>query len=216
MLMWLWQHRERPTIGSARWWKVWAKRIATLTPLLSSIRQSKKLKRHGARIKAPIFLSPSIWNGRATNLEIGEGSFIGRTEVHLHDRVCIGRNVIINDGVRLLTASHLVDDVDFRLVTGPIVIGDYAWIAIGAILLPGVSIGAGAVVGAGALITKDIPDYGIAVGNPARILAKPRPNGLRYNPLQSLATFEAWLGKKGMPEPLTQDFHFTSHKSTQV
>jgi acetyltransferase-like isoleucine patch superfamily enzyme len=202
MLSLLLKYRERPTLGSLRWWKVWAKRCATAPPLLASILRLSKLRRKGASIDMPVFISPSVWNGKIANLKIGRGSFVGRVEMHLHDRICVGNNVVINDGVRLLTASHMVDDVDFRLVTGPIVIGDYAWIAIGAILLPGVSVGAGAVVGAGALITKDVPDYGIAVGNPARILGKSRSSGLRYNPLQSLATFEAWLGKNGMPEHL--------------
>jgi acetyltransferase-like isoleucine patch superfamily enzyme len=205
MLSLLLKYRERPAFGSPRWWKVWAKRCATAPHLLASVLRLSKLRRKGACIEMPVFISPSVWNGKFTNLKIGKGSFVGRVEMHLHDRVCIGRNVIINDGARLLTASHMVDDIDFRMVTGPIVIGDYAWIAIGAILLPGVSVGAGAVVGAGALITKDVPDYGIAVGNPARILEKSRPSGLRYSPLQSLATFEAWLGKDGMPEHLIHD-----------
>jgi maltose O-acetyltransferase len=135
-------------------------------------------------------------------LEIGAGSFVGRAEVHLHDRVTIGRNVVINDGVRLLTASHMVDDTKFRLTSAPIIIGDYAWIAMGAMLLPGVSVGVGAVVGAGALVNRNIPDFAIAVGNPARILTKSRMNGLEYSPLQFLPSFEAWLGKTRLPEHL--------------
>lgn len=200
MLALLWRHRERPGIGSTRWWKVWAKRFLTSFALLSSVRQSEKLRRKGAQIAAPIFLSPSIWNGKRANLEIGRGSFIGRVEVHLHDRVCIGQNVIINDGVRLLTASHVVDDPHFRMSTGPIIIGDYAWIAMGAILLPGITVGRGAVIGAGAVITRNVPDLAIAVGNPARILDKSRNGDLQYQPLRLLATFEAWLGKGGLPE----------------
>jgi maltose O-acetyltransferase len=195
MLKWIWDHRERPPIGSSRWWRVWAKRLATLPQLLASVYRLAKLAHHGAKITLPAFVSPSIWNGKAANLEIGRGSFIGRAEVHLHHRVRIGRDVIINDGVRLLTASHDVNDPDFRLVMGPIVIGDHAWIAIGAMLLPGVTVGEGAIVGAGAVVTTDVPDYAIAVGNPARILNKARSRDLRYEPLHGLATLEAWLGR---------------------
>lgn len=195
MLMWLWRNRERPRLGSIRWWKVWAKRIMTAPPLISSVRQAAKLNRRGARIDVPVYLSPSVWNGKPTSLDIGSGSFVGRTEVHLHDRVSIGRCVVINDGVKILTASHNVDARDFSLVKGPIVIGDFAWIAVGAILLPGISIGVGAVVGAGAVVTKDIPDYGIAVGNPARILSKSRRRDLEYRPFALVAGVEAWLGR---------------------
>ena len=205
MIGWLWRYRERPTVGSVRWWKVWAKRITTMRALFSSTRQVGKLKRHGAKIASPSFLSPSVWNGNAANLAIGKGSFIGRIEAHLHDRLSIGRNVIINDGVRLLTASHMVNDIDFNLVTSPIVISDYAWVAIGAIILPGVSVGVGAVVGAGALVTKDVPDGGIVVGNPARLINKSRTEELRYSPLQFLATIEAWLGRDEMPKHLLRD-----------
>jgi acetyltransferase-like isoleucine patch superfamily enzyme len=201
MLMWLWRYRERPAIGSTRWWKVWAKRMATAPSLFASLVRLEKLRFNGAQIDLPVYVSPSVWNGRETNLTIGKGSFIGRVEVYLHDRVHIGRNVVINDGVRLLTASHLIDDPDFRLLTGAIEIGDHAWIAIGAMILPGVSVGTGAVVGAGAVVTRNVPAYGVAVGNPVRILTKTRNTGLRYKPLSFLATFEAWLGERGLPEP---------------
>jgi len=195
MLSWLWKHRERPAFGSSRWCKVWAKRLITLPQLLTSVYRVIKLGRQGAQIALPAFISPSVWNGKAANLELGKGSFLGRVEVHLHERVRIGQDVIINDGVRLLTGSHDVNDPDFRMVMGPIVIEDYAWIAIGAILLPGVTVGRGAVVGAGAVVTANVPDYAIAVGNPARILNKGRSHDLRYKPLQGLAVIEAWLGR---------------------
>ena len=198
MLSLLWKHRECPAIGSPRWWKVWAKRVITAPALFASLIRLEKLKLNGAQIELPVYISPSTWNGKAANLTIGKGSFVGRVEVHLHDRVSIGRNVIINDGVRLLTASHMIDDADFKLLTGAIEIGDYAWIAIGAMILPGVSVGTGAVVGAGAVVTKNVPDYAVAVGNPARILNTSRSTKLRYKPLSFLATFEAWLGREAI------------------
>jgi acetyltransferase-like isoleucine patch superfamily enzyme len=195
MLSWLWKNRERPALCSLRWWKVWAKRALTLPQLLAAVYRVRSMVRQGAQIALPAFISPSVWNGKAENLELGKGSYVGRAEVHLHQRVRIGQDVIINDGVRLLTASHDVTDPDFGLIKGPIVIEDYAWIAIGAILLPGVTIGKGAVVGAGAVVSANVPDYAVAVGNPARLLNKTRPQDLRYKPLRGLAVFEAWLGR---------------------
>jgi acetyltransferase-like isoleucine patch superfamily enzyme len=53
---------------------------------------------------------------------------------------------------------------------GPIYIGDHAWLGVGVVVLGGVTIGEGAVIGAGALVSVDIPDGGVAVGNPARTI----------------------------------------------
>ncbi len=195
MLRLLWNHRERLTFASFHWWKTWTKRLVTAPRLLESVVRQAGLRWRGAQIESPVFIAPIIRNGPARNLVLGSGSFLGRVELHLHDRVSIGRNVVINDGVRLLTASHDVQDADFRHVKAPILIGDHAWIATGAILLPGVTVGAGAVIGAGAVVARDVPEYGIAVGNPARLLDKKRQRVLRYQPVRLVAAFEAWLGQ---------------------
>jgi maltose O-acetyltransferase len=161
------------------------------------------LERRGAKVELPAFISRSVWEGKPTNLEIGKGTFVGRAEVQLHDRVSIGRKVVINDGVLLLTGSHDVNDPDFRLVTRPIIIHDYVWIATKATILPGVTIGQGAVVGAGAVVSIDIPPYAIVVGNPATRLNKSRTPNLRYEPLRNIASIEAWLRKPEIAEQAT-------------
>jgi acetyltransferase-like isoleucine patch superfamily enzyme len=110
--------------------------------------------------------------------------------------ITIGSKVCINDGVQLLTASHDVRDRHWSMRAAPIVIGDYAWIATGAVILPGVRIGEGAVIGAGAVVTRDVPDRALAVGNPARVRRDARALELRYNPNRFVALFEAWLGRE--------------------
>jgi maltose O-acetyltransferase len=212
MLVWLWQHRERPRIASAHWWKVWAKRVALALSLLRTILRQSSLRFKGARIDTPAFISPALFNGKLSNLEIQSRSFVGRVEMHLHDKIHIGSNVVINDGVRLLTASHVVNDANFRQITAPIFIGDYAWISTGAMLLPGVSIGTGAVVGAGALVTKDVPAYGVVVGNPGRLVETGRTTDLQYNPLRFVASYEAWLGSEA-PLAIPSGAHSTAHCS---
>ena len=111
----------------------------------------------------------------------------------LHDVVEIGSNVCINDGVRILTATHDVNDPDWKHIKKRIVIEDYAWIATDAILLPGVTIGRGAVVGAGAVVSKSVLSGVVVAGNPARETGKIRPENLRYNACEFLAANRAWL-----------------------
>lgn len=144
-------------------------------------------------------------NGRSENLRIGEQTFVGRAEIHLHASVIIGKKVCINDGVRIFTASHDVRHPEWPQITKPVVIGDYAWIASGAMILPGVTIGEGAVVGAGSVVVRDVPARAVAVGNPAKIIENVRDIELRYSPESFLAIRRAWLGSDPFPEHV--DFH---------
>ena len=196
LLSYLCANRERPRFGSARWWKVWAKRLRTFPRLIQSIFRQLILGWKGARIEAPVFIAPCTINGAVQNLTIGKYSFLGRVTLHLHDTISIGARVIINDGATLFTASHDVFDPFFSLVKRPIVIKDYAWIATGAMILPGVTIGFGSVVGAGTVVTRDVPDLHIAVGNPARILPRSRPGDFHYRPACLVAAFQAWVGRQ--------------------
>jgi maltose O-acetyltransferase len=194
LLSYLYRNRERPRLGSARWWKVWAKRVRTLPRLIQSVLRQSLLRWRGARIEAPAFLAPCTINGPVQNLTIGKYSFVGRVTLHLHDRISIGTHVIINDGATLFTASHDVFDPSFSLVKRPIVIKDYSWIATGAMVLPGITIGFGSVVGAGAVVTHDVPDLHIAVGNPARVLPGSRSGHFDHRPACLVAAFQAWVG----------------------
>ena len=96
----------------------------------------------------PLRSSPLTRVTGQCNLTIGKYSFLERVTLHLHDTLSIGTHVIINNAAKLFTASHDVSDPFFSLVKRPIVIKDYAWIATGAKVLPGVTIGFGSVAGA--------------------------------------------------------------------
>jgi len=71
-------------------------------------------------------------------------------------------------------------------------------------LLPGVHIGRGAVVGAGAVVSRDVPEFAVAVGNPAKIMTKKRTERLEYAPVDFVAEYEAWLGNPNTPEPASE------------
>jgi maltose O-acetyltransferase len=135
-------------------------------------------------------------NGPSNKLSVGGHSFIGR-DVHIatHADVVIGSFVCINNGVRILSASHDVTSPNWLMYSRNVHIEDYAWIATGATLLPGVTIGRGAVVGAGAVVTSDVPAYAVAAGNPARIKLNRRNPNLSYDPVIFSAPYEAWIGR---------------------
>ena len=88
-------------------------------------------------------------------------------------KITIGDNVFIAPDVCIVTEEHAMD-VEQRVAgleyTHPVTIGDNVWICTGAIILPGVTIGADSVIGAGSVVTKDIPANVVAVGNPCRVL----------------------------------------------
>jgi len=179
-----------------KWLRSWGKRSYRFFPLLAANLRQGWLRRGGAKIGVPAFISPCILNGPACNLSVGRGSFVGRVELHLHEAISIGENVVLNDGAIIFTASHDVNSPEFATTKRLVCISDYAWVASGAMILPGVHIGRGAVVGAGAVVTHDVPDYGIVVGNAARLLEKQRNRDLSYVPAFLAGPLQAWVGKR--------------------
>ncbi len=108
------------------------------------------------------------------NIEIGDNFFANFNFVVLDvGKVRIGNNVQIAPNVGLYTAGHPLhpDSRNSGYEYGiDITIGDNVWIGGSVCIMPGVTIGNNAVIGAGSVVTKDIPDNAIAVGNPARVL----------------------------------------------
>ena len=106
------------------------------------------------------------------HITVGARTFINYGVVILDGaEVTIGEDVQIGPGVHLLTALHPLDPADRRRgieTAAPVSIGDGAWLATGAIVCPGVSVGADAVVGAGSVVTRDLPAGHLCLGNPCR------------------------------------------------
>ncbi len=192
-LTYLWNNRIRSKLFSKPFFISWGKRFLTFYQLFQTNKRRKKLFSNGAAISETAEIGIVNIHGKKNNLSIGDFTTLGKVEIALHDRVTIGKYVCINDGVVILSASHDILDPLWAHKKAPIVIGDYAWIATNAIILPGVCIGKGAVVGAGAVVSKNISDYGIALGNPAKEIDKKRSDVLNYNPCEFLAANNAWL-----------------------
>jgi maltose O-acetyltransferase len=110
--------------------------------------------------------------GAATRLEVGEGCTVGPgVTFGLDAPIVLGRNVSVSPGATLYTGTHHVgrsrSRMDPRVVAQPVVIEDGAWIGMQALILPGVRVGAGAIVSAGAVVTSDVPSDTLVAGNPA-------------------------------------------------
>ena len=109
------------------------------------------------------------------NLKIGDAVCIGpRVELYDKGEISIGSGVIVSQDAWLCTASHDISDSRMGLKLKSITIGNDVWIAAKASVLPGVKIGDGAVVGACAVVSKDVPSWSVMVGNPAVVVGSRR------------------------------------------
>jgi maltose O-acetyltransferase len=113
-------------------------------------------------------------------VRIGNHSIIGN-DVFLDGRfgLDIQDNVNIGGETAIYTAEHDPNDRDFAMVGAPVVMEEYVYVGSRALILPGVRLGKGAVVAAGAVVTKDVPEYTIVGGVPARKIGE-RRRDLRY------------------------------------
>lgn len=122
----------------------------------------------GAHIRPPLYVD------YGSHITVGSGTFAnyGLTALDVAP-ITIGDDVQIGPNVQLLTPTHPLDPEQRRAKlesAEPIVIEDNAWLGGGAIVLPGVTIGANSVLGAGAVASNDIPPNAVAVGNPAKVI----------------------------------------------
>ena len=113
-------------------------------------------------------------------IRIGRGCIIGEGNIiRGPGGVKIGDHVLTAPGVQILSSNHLYGNSEHPIMeqgvsAEGIVIEDGAWIGAGAIILDGVRIGRNGVIGAGSVVTRDVPDYGIAIGAPAEIMGDMR------------------------------------------
>lgn len=108
-------------------------------------------------------------------LEVGPNNVIGnRVAINLDDKVILEENVSISPFVRIYTGTHNIGPGSNRrqheLLSKPVVIERGSWIGMCAVILPGVRIGHGSIVAAGAVVTKDIPPDSYVEGNPAKVI----------------------------------------------
>jgi maltose O-acetyltransferase len=120
------------------------------------------------------FVKPPLYVDYGEHLHIGRGTFINSNLVALDvATITIGEDCQIGPNVQLLTPTHPLEREPRRAhleAARPITIGDNVWLGGGVIVCPGVTIGHDSVIGAGSVVTRDVPPGVLAVGNPARVL----------------------------------------------
>jgi acetyltransferase-like isoleucine patch superfamily enzyme len=137
----------------------------------------------GAHIDSSAILYGGFEIRSPRKLKIGVNTAIGhRATLDARGGLTIGKNVNLSSEVMIWTAQHDYRDPEFGTMFKPAEINDYAWLGPRCIILPGVTVGEGAVVAAGAVVTKDVEPYTVVGGVPAQKIAD-RPKGLHYNPV---------------------------------
>lgn len=147
-----------------------SKRIRRLGLKFFGLKMSKNVRVYqGFHIRSP------------KGISIGEGSSIG-PKVLLDGRsgLTIGKNVTVAYEAIIWTLNHDYNDIHFCGKGAPVVVNDYAWICSRSIILPGITIGEGAVVASGAIVTKNVPPYAVVAGIPARVIGERQKKDWEY------------------------------------
>lgn len=131
------------------------------------------LRLFGAKIGKSVHIYSSVNVWFPWNLEIGDWSAIGEdTLIYNLGQVVIGEKATISHKVHICAGTHDYADPSLPLLRPSIDIGNQVWICANSFVGPGITIGDGAIVGAGAVIMKDAEPWGIYAGNPAKYIKK--------------------------------------------
>ncbi|TZF98889.1 sugar O-acetyltransferase (plasmid) [Chryseobacterium panacisoli] len=134
------------------------------------------LRRIIGSIKENICIEPNFWCDYGYNIKVGENFYANHNLVILDCAIVeFGDNVFIGPNCSFYTAGHPLNAKQRNEgleYAHPIKVGDNVWLGGNVVVLPGVSIGNNSVIGAGSVVTKDIPDHVVAVGNPCKVVKK--------------------------------------------
>jgi len=136
----------------------------------------------GAKIgKVAMYAGFEIRNPKGLTIE--DGCSIGpKVLLDARKGLIIKKNVTIATDAIIWTLHHDYNDDSFKTVGDTVTVGEYAWICSRSIILPGVKVGKCAVIAAGAVVTKDVPDYTVVGGVPAKVLGQREKKEYRYTP----------------------------------
>lgn len=131
------------------------------------------LKMFGANVKWTSNVLPSCRIWQPWKLAMGEYACLSENvDCYTVDEIIVEDQTTVSQGVKLCTAGHDITSRTMELTNAPIHIGANAWVAGWSLILPGVTIGEGAVVAACAVVTKDVEPWTVVGGNPAKFIKK--------------------------------------------
>ncbi|WP_305891074.1 putative colanic acid biosynthesis acetyltransferase [Methylomonas rosea] len=129
------------------------------------------LRIFGAKIGVGNRVAPSCFVWAPWNLEMGDYSVLADdVDCYSMDRISIGSKVAVSQRTFLCAGTHDISSLLRPLVTKPITIGNHVWICAEAFIAPGVNIGNGSIVGARAVVTKNVSEWIVVAGNPATFI----------------------------------------------
>ncbi|WP_374951915.1 putative colanic acid biosynthesis acetyltransferase [Mucilaginibacter sp.] len=132
------------------------------------------LRSFGARVGRGVHVYPGVKIWAPWNLDLSDGCGIGSGAIlYSQGMIRIGRRSVLSQGVNICTGTHDYTKPGMPLVTRGITIGANVWLATDVFVHPGVTIGDGCVIGARAVVVKDMPEWTICAGHPCKPL-KPR------------------------------------------
>ena len=154
------------------------------------------------------FVNPPFFCDYGTNIEVGK-NFFANYNCTIIDvaKVRIGDNCQFAPNVSIYTAGHPIHPVSRNSLYEygkEVIIGDNVWIGGNTVICPGVHVGSNTVIGAGSVVTRDIPDWCVAAGNPCRVIRKITDDDMRKLFRDEEIDEEAWAeivkGMEGMQE----------------
>lgn len=168
------RHSLKSKLGRVVWNVVWLL-LFRPTPRGNLFRPWRiaLLKLFGAKVQWSSNVLPSCKIWQPWNLTMGKCACLSEdVDCYTVAPIVIGEQATISQGVKLCTAGHDITSKIMELTYKPIVVGANAWVAGWSIILPGVTIGEGAVVGAGSVVTRDVAPWSVVAGNPAQFIKK--------------------------------------------
>ncbi len=131
-----------------------------------------------------VYIEPPFHCDYGWNIEVGENFYANYNLIILDvGKVTIGKNAVLAPNVAIYTAGHPLhpDSRNSGYEYGiPVTIGDNVWIGGSTVIMPGVTIGSNVVIGGGSVVTRDIPDWSVAVGNPCKVIREITEEDRKY------------------------------------
>jgi putative colanic acid biosynthesis acetyltransferase WcaF len=133
------------------------------------------LRLFGAKVGKGVHIYPKVKIWAPWNVIFGDECGVANdVTLYSQGKISIGRRCVISQGAHIVAGTHDYTKAGFPLITFPVNIGDHVWVAAEAFIHPGTTIGAGSVIGARSVVTKDMPEWMVCAGHPCQPIKERR------------------------------------------